>query len=88
MIGNLVLSFVFSFLQFLITIFPASVGFPPAAATALSSIGGYFGMFDSLIPLSTLLSVLLLVFGAEIAVWSFRSLKWIISHIPLIGGLG
>jgi len=88
MIGDAFFSIVYWFVGGIINWFPASTGFPPEALSSASTIGGYFGMFSPLISISTLLTCLTLVFGVEIAIFGFRSLKWVISHIPLIGGKG
>jgi len=88
MIGDLFFRIVYWFANGLIQVFPVSQGFPEEAHGAASYIGSFFGMFDPLIPMGTLLTVLTLVFGVEIAIFGFRTLKWLISHLPLIGGKG
>jgi len=88
MIGNLVINVVVWFLGTIINFFPASDGFPPEAFTAVGKLGGYFDMFSPLIPMDTLLTVLTILFTVEIAVFGFRTLKWILSHLPFIGGRG
>jgi len=88
MIGDLLINFVYWLVSGLISLFPISQGFPPEAHEALQSLGGYFGMFDALMPIDTLLTVLTLVFTIEIAVFGFRSLKWILAHLPYVGGKG
>jgi len=88
MIGDLFFNVVYWFASEIIGLFPVSTGLPAAAHTAASQIGGYFGMFSHLIPIGTLLTVLTLVFTVEIGVFGFRTLKWVISHLPFIGGKG
>jgi len=88
MIGDFFFSIAYWFVGGIIGWFPQSTGFPPEAISSAQTIGGYFGMFSPLISISTLLTCLTLVFGVEIAIFGFRSLKWVISHIPLIGGKG
>jgi len=88
MIADLFFNTVFWFVNFLVGIFPLSEGFPQEAHTAMVSLAGYFGMFDALIPMGTLLTCLTLIFTIEIAVFGFRSLKWLLSHLPFIGGRG
>jgi hypothetical protein len=43
---------------------------------------------DVFVPVSVMLWCLTLVFGVEIAIFGFKTIKWIISFIPLIGGKG
>jgi len=88
MIGDLFFTIVFWFANGLINMFPPSAGFPAEAEVALTTLGGYFGMFSPLIDMPTLLTCLTLIFTVEIGIYGFRTLKWVISHLPLIGGRG
>jgi len=83
-----ILNVIFNFLQFIINLFPTGTGFPTAFHTAATTAGGYLKMIDGLVPLSTLKTVLLLVFSVEIIIFTFKTLKWLMSHIPYIGGKG
>lgn len=83
-----VLQAVQSFLAFLIGLFPSGSGFPTEVHSAFSTLGGYVGLIDAFIPVQTMLWCLTLIFGVEIAIFGFKTLKWIISHIPFIGGRG
>jgi len=85
---TLILLAVYSFISFLIGILPTGTGFPSTIHSAFSTLGGYVGIFDVFIPISTLLFCLTTIFGVEIAVFGFKTLKWLISHIPIIGGKG
>jgi len=88
MIGDLFLKIVYWFANGIVNLLPLGTGFPPEAHAAASYLGGFFGMFDALIPMPTLLTVVGIVFTVEIAVFGFRTLKWVISHLPFIGGKG
>jgi hypothetical protein len=88
MIGDLFFSIIYWFANTIINMFPPSGGFPPEALSSAKYIGGYFGMFSPLISMPTLLTCITLVFTVEIAVYGFRTLKWVISHLPFIGGRG
>lgn len=79
---------VYNFINFLIGLFPNGTGFPTEVHTAFSTLGGYIGLIDVLVPVSTMLWCLTLIFGVEIAIFGFKTVKWIISHIPFIGGKG
>ena len=85
---NFIVSIVYNFLAFLIGLFPTGQGFPTEVHSAFSTLGGYVGLLDPIIPIATMLWCLMLVFGVEIAIFGFKTLKWIISHIPFVGGKG
>jgi hypothetical protein len=72
----------------IISIFPAGAGFPTAVHTALQSLGAYFQLLDPLVPTGQMITVLTIVFGVELAIFGFKTLKWLISHIPFVGGRG
>jgi len=78
----------YNFLSFLINHLPSGGVFPTEVHSAFSTLGGYVGMFDVFVPISTLLYCLLLLFSVEIGVFAFKTIKWLVSHIPLIGGKG
>jgi len=83
-----ILNSVYSFLAFLIGLFPSGSGFPTEVHSAFSTLGGYVGLIDVLVPVQTMLWCLLFIFGVEITLFVFKTLKWLISHIPFIGGKG
>ena len=72
----------------IIGLFPVGTGFSATVHSAFSGLGAYLGILDPLIPISTLISAVTLIVSVELALYSFRSLKWLISHIPAIGGKG
>jgi len=82
------LNLIYSFLSYLIGLFPTGSGFPTEVHSAVSSLGGYLHILDPLVPISTLLACLTLIFTVEIALFGFKTVKWIISHIPFFGGRG
>lgn len=88
MILNALIALALVILNWILILFPASSGFPTEVHTAFSTIGGYFGMFDGILPLSTLGTTVGIVFTVEIAIFGFKTFKWIASHIPWIGGKG
>jgi len=88
MITTAIIQLAYSLISWLINIFPASTGFPAAATTAFSSLGGYIGVWDPILPIATLATCVSLVFALEIGIFGFKTLKWIFSHIPYIGGKG
>lgn len=86
MIVNAIIFVAYSLISFIIGLFPQSTGFPQAAHTAVSSLGGYMGVWSPILPLATLVTVVSLVLSVEVGIFAFKSVKWIISHIPWIGG--
>lgn len=67
---------------------PSGGGFPTEVGTAINYFAGYVGIVDPLLPIDTLHTIILLVVGLEIAILSFRMAKWLLSHIPFVGGRG
>jgi len=65
---------------------PTSSGFPAASHSAFQYFGSYVGLLDPLVPVGTIFICVGIVFGIEILIFGFRGVKWIISHIPFIGG--
>jgi len=88
MIGDIFFRVVYWFLNGILNFFPVGGGFPPEAHVAAQTLGGYFQMFSPLIDMQTLTTCVLLAFSVEIAIFGFRTLKWVLSHIPFIGGSG
>lgn len=88
MIGDLVLNVVFWFLNTIINLFPVSTGFPPQVLEAANTLGGYTQIFSPLVDWGTLAVVVGIAFSVEIAIFGFKTLKWVLSHIPFIGGHG
>lgn len=81
-----ILNLIYNFLSFLISFFPAGSGFPASFHTATTALGGYLHILDPLVPINTMLTCLTLIFTVEIALFGFRTLKWVLSYIPFIGG--
>lgn len=77
---------VYNFIAFIIGFFPTSAGFPTEVHSAFSTLGGYVGLMDVFCPVSILLFCLTTIFGVEIAIFGFKTVKWFISHIPWIKG--
>lgn len=85
---NFLFDQLYNFLQFIINFLPSGSPFPEQVHSAFATLGSYLGLIDVFIPISTMLWCLLLVFGVQIAIFGFKTIKWIISFIPLIGGKG
>ena len=85
---NFIVAKIYSFLSFIINLFPSGTGFSTEIHSAFSTLGGYVGLMDVFVPISALLTCLTLIFTVEIAMFGFKTTKWIIHFIPFFGGRG
>lgn len=76
------------FLELIVLVFPEGEGFPDVVHTSAQQVGGYVGILDPIFPIDTLYTIITLVIVIEIAILGFKSLKWLLSHIPFVGGRG
>jgi len=88
MIGEFFLKIPYFFLTWLIGVFHVSSGFPEEVHTAANALGGYLGILDPMVPIATLATVIGILFSVEIGIFGFKTLKWLMSHVPGIGGRG
>jgi len=88
MILNAILTLAYNSLSWIVNLLPASSGFPQEAHAAMTGLGGYLGVWSPILPISTLLTCVGLIFSVEIGIFGFKTVKWISSHIPFIGGRG
>jgi len=88
MILDLLLYFALIILDWITGLFPSSVGFGTDFHDAMALIGGYMDIFTPLIPVDTMVAMITIVMGVEIGIFGFKTVKWIVSHIPWIGGKG
>lgn len=75
-------------LQLIISVLPTSSGFPPEVASAFTTMGGYVQMLDTLLPIQTLATVLAIIISVDVAIFGFKTFKWLLAHIPFVGGRG
>jgi len=75
-------------LNWVINLFPNSDGFSSAFHTAVSTLGGYLSIWSPILPIAVLTPLLTTVVGVELAIFGFKTVKWIVSHIPYVGGKG
>jgi len=88
MITNALILVALFIINLIVFIFPASTGFPDEVSTAVTALGGYAGIVNPIFPLDTLATILGLVITFELVVFAFKGLKWVMSHIPYVGGRG
>jgi len=60
----------------------ADVSLPAGLASAVSTANGYISSFNAFLPLSTMITILGLVFGIELLIISYRIIVWVITKIP------
>lgn len=88
MITNAILNLAFSLANTMVGILPNGTGFPPQVLSAATQVGGYFGLFAPIAPIGTLAIAVGIVFTVEIAIFGWKTVKSLISHIPQFGGSG
>jgi len=88
MIGDFFLSIGYWLISTVIGWFPVSNGFPPDALAAVGTLGGYLDIFSPIVPIGTLATTVVLATLVEIAIFGFKTFKWLMSHIPWFGGHG
>lgn len=88
MITTAFISILNFFLGTIVYVFPVGSGFPQIVHDSASLVGGYVGILDPIFPIDTLYQIILLLIGIEVAIFSFKTLKWLLSHIPFVGGRG
>jgi len=72
----------------IIAFLPTSTGFPASVASSFTTFAGYVQILNTLLPISTLATVLGIIISVDIAIFTFKTLKWLVSHLPIIGGRG
>jgi hypothetical protein len=75
-------------LQLITSILPTSSGFPVEVQDAFNTMGGYVMILDSILPIGTLATVLGILIATDLIIFGFKTFKWVISHIPAVGGRG
>jgi len=75
-------------LGFIVDILPSSTGFPSDVQTAFNTMGGYVQLLDTLLPIGTLAIVLGILVSVDVAIFGFKTFKWLVSYIPFVGGKG
>jgi hypothetical protein len=81
--------YVASFVLNMVTsILPSGTGFSPEVQNAFLTMGGYVGILNTLLPISTLAVVLGIIIATDVAIFGFKTFKWLVSHVPFVGGKG
>jgi len=88
MITDAFLEIVKYLLTLTLSVFPNSEGLPTIVHSSAVAIGGYARTFDAILPIDTIFTVVSLVITVQLSILAFKSFKWLISHVPFIGGRG
>jgi len=72
-------------LSLILAIFPESTGLPTEFTDAITTISGYVGILDPLVPITTLATAVGIVLLYEATIFGFRGLVWIYARIPFLG---
>lgn len=69
----------------ILAVFPASSGLPVEFTNAITSLTGYVGILDPLVPISTLAQAVGIILLYEATIFAFRGTIWVYQRIPFIG---
>jgi len=83
---SLLLLVLYSIINFIINLLPTGGTWPTEVHSAFTTLGGYVGLMDAFIPVSIMLWCLTTLFGIEMIIFAYKTLNWILSHIPWFGG--
>lgn len=72
----------------IVLLLPTGTGFPTEVGSAVTYFSGYLGVVDPLLPLDTLHTIIMLVIGLEVAILSFKMVRWLFGYVPFVGGKG
>lgn len=86
MITTAIINLAYSVVSWFIGLFPVGSTFPEEVHSSVLWLGGFFMLLNDIIPISSLVAIIVLVFSLELSLFGFRTLKWIISHLPFVGG--
>lgn len=64
-----------------LTLFP-DVSLPAGVASAISSASSYAHILDVVLPVSTLITFIGFYLGIEVAIFTYKIIKWIYQKIP------
>lgn len=88
MIVSSFIVFVTYLLSLVVGLFPTSTGFSSGFSTAASQMSGYVGLINTLLPVDTLAIAISTLVTVQLSVFGFKSFKWLLSHLPIVGGRG
>lgn len=84
MIFTIPLTLVYFLLNLLLGLLPSSDGLPPAIQSAFVWLWGLLWQLDFVVPVSTLVSLLGLSLGFELAIQVWHFAHWVVRKIPML----
>lgn len=81
MITEALLYTFFTFISFVISLFPVFSGLPQGITTAFSSIGSYLNMANGFFPMDTLWSAIVILVTFEMGILTFKTLNFVINKV-------
>lgn len=85
MIIDTIIYIVASLLSIILAIFPTSAGLPAEFSSALTTLSGYVGILDPLVPIATLAQCLSIILLYEATLIAFKATVWLYHKVPFIG---
>ena len=84
MIFTIPLTLVYLLLLGLISVLPVSSGLPDIISSSFAYLWGFLWNLDFVVPVSTLISLLSLTLGFELAIFTWDAVHWILRKIPML----
>jgi len=72
-------------LSLILAVFPSSTGLPTEFTSAITTLTGYVGILDPLVPIATLSQAVGIILLYEAVIFTFRGTVWTYQRIPFIG---
>lgn len=84
MITTAILTIFYNFVYFILSPIRALPDYvlPGGASAAISTAGGYLAGLDEILPVFTILAIVGLIFVVELAILTYKGIKWIYNKIP------
>jgi hypothetical protein len=82
MIATAIISIIYTFILFMVSVLPISTGLSTDVTSAVSNVFDIAYSFDYIIPMDTVLNVLLIAVGFHAGVLAFKGVEWILRKIP------
>lgn len=88
MITSFIINLGLGFVELIFSIFPESTGLSSTVVTQLEGLGEYIGLINAIYPLEPFFAMLAIVFATDGLIWTYRFIRQLTSHVPVVGGSG
>jgi len=88
MITTAIINLAYYVVNMLLSILPNGTGLPTEMHTAVTVLGGYVGVTDALLPVTTLATCVSIVVTIELVIFGYKTVKSLLTHVPFVGGRG